>query len=184
MTSNRSALPASSFWRALIALVTFSLLAVSLTSVAMAKPGSGNSEASAACEDGGHLDWTRADGTAFKNEGACVKYAAQGNALVGIPEFSISYRPNFSSFASYTFTWAGLEPNTTLLLTWTSAFGDVWFQGLSSNNTVGAGSTTGIANCFTFIGGYGSAAVTATPAGGTSQVYPLALPDATACNPA
>jgi len=83
MTSNHLALPASSLRRVLIALATFSLLAVTLAVPVLGAKG-GNAAASAACENGGYLNWERADGTAFKNEGACVKYAAMGNALVAV----------------------------------------------------------------------------------------------------
>ena len=44
-----------------------------------------NAGAAAACENGGHLTYTTTDGTRFKNEGQCVKYAAKGNALMLAP---------------------------------------------------------------------------------------------------
>jgi hypothetical protein len=31
--------------------------------------------------EGGYLDWTRADGTLFRNTGACVSYVAHGGTL-------------------------------------------------------------------------------------------------------
>jgi hypothetical protein len=33
---------------------------------------------------GGYLDFTREDGTAFANTGECVSYAAQGGTLVPV----------------------------------------------------------------------------------------------------
>lgn len=112
MTPNYSALPASSFRRVLIALVTFSLLAVTLAAPVLGAKG-GNSAASAACENGGYLNWTTSTGAAFKNEGACVKYAAMGNALVAVNPFSISYRAGSSAgLFGYTATGSGLVPGT------------------------------------------------------------------------
>src|SRR5215470_6871945 len=43
--------------------------------------GGGNSGAAHACQNGGWMNWVRADGTAFKNLGDCVSYAAQGGVL-------------------------------------------------------------------------------------------------------
>ena len=42
----------------------------------------GNSAAAHACQHGGYKKFVRADGTSFKNTGACVSYAAQGGTLV------------------------------------------------------------------------------------------------------
>ena len=67
-----------------IAILCASLMLLSVLSVpAMAAPG-GNAAASAACENGGYQNYTDANGNAFKNEGQCVKYAANGNALVPV----------------------------------------------------------------------------------------------------
>ena len=69
----------------LVALLCASLALLGVLAMpAQAKPG-GNAGASAACADGGYLTYTTADGTAFKNEGQCVKYAAKGNPLVEDP---------------------------------------------------------------------------------------------------
>jgi hypothetical protein len=46
--------------------------------------GPGNSAAAHACQQGGYLDFTREDGTAFANTGECVSYAAQGGTLVPV----------------------------------------------------------------------------------------------------
>lgn len=42
----------------------------------------GNSAAAHACQHGGYKNFTRSDGTSFKNTGACVSYAAHGGTLV------------------------------------------------------------------------------------------------------
>ena len=41
----------------------------------------GNSAAAKACQKGGWKNWVRADQTPFKNQGACVSYAAHGGVL-------------------------------------------------------------------------------------------------------
>jgi len=53
------------------------------TGVAAAKhrPG-GNSAGAKACQKKGYLNWVRSDGSAFRNTGACVSYAAHGGRLV------------------------------------------------------------------------------------------------------
>ena len=58
-------------------------LLVGATSPAAAAPG-GNSAAAKACEEGGYRNYTRSDSTAFRNEGQCTKYAAQGGTLTPV----------------------------------------------------------------------------------------------------
>jgi hypothetical protein len=41
----------------------------------------GNSAAAHACQHGGWTNLVRSDGTSFKNQGACVSYAAHGGTL-------------------------------------------------------------------------------------------------------
>lgn len=70
--------------RVLIALVTLTLLTVSLSSVAMAKNGGnqgGNSANAKLCYKGGWEDWVRSDQTTFANQNECVSYAANGGTL-------------------------------------------------------------------------------------------------------
>jgi hypothetical protein len=43
--------------------------------------GGGNSDAAHACQKDGYLNYTRADGTPFKNTGDCVSYVAHGGVL-------------------------------------------------------------------------------------------------------
>ena len=59
------------------------LLVLAFASPAAAARG-GNADAAAKCEEGGYLNWTRADGSTFRNEGACVSYAARGGTLVAL----------------------------------------------------------------------------------------------------
>ena len=69
-------------------LLMLSVLTLGLTLIgsASAKPGDnggpGNSGAGHACQDGGYLNYTDADGNGFKNTGQCVRYAAQGGKLI------------------------------------------------------------------------------------------------------
>jgi len=43
--------------------------------------GTGNSDAALACQNGGYLTLNRSDGSAFKNVGDCVSYAAHGGVF-------------------------------------------------------------------------------------------------------
>jgi hypothetical protein len=49
---------------------------------ATATAGGGNSANAKLCQKGGWQNWVRTDGSAFKNQGSCVSYAAQGGTLV------------------------------------------------------------------------------------------------------
>jgi hypothetical protein len=74
--------------RVLIALVTLTLLTVSLSSVVMAKNGGnqgGNSANAKLCYKGGWEDWVRSDHTTFANQNECVSYAANGGTLTPDP---------------------------------------------------------------------------------------------------
>ena len=81
---------------AAIALAMLSILAIAAP--VAAKPGSGNSTGSAACENGGFRNWTRANGTNFKNEGDCTNYTAKGGVLVLIDRIA----PTITNVASST----------------------------------------------------------------------------------
>lgn len=123
MTPNRSTLPASSLRRVLIALVTFTLLAVSLSAPVLGAKG-GNSAASAACENGGYVNWTTATGAAFKNEGACVKYAAQGGVLQPVVTWTLDaglYFQGGTVLQAYHVFGTGWTPNTLMSFTVTGA---------------------------------------------------------------
>ena len=62
---------------AAVGLSTLSLLAVmSASPAAAAAPTKGD------CKQGGHSSLTRADGSGFRNQGACVSHAARGGTLV------------------------------------------------------------------------------------------------------
>ena len=49
--------------------------------VATANAGGGNSANAKLCQKGGWHSWVRVDGSAFKNQGDCVSYAARGGTL-------------------------------------------------------------------------------------------------------
>ena len=123
-------------------LVLATLVLVAFALPAAAKPGGGNSGASAACENGGYRDYTRSDGTAFKNEGACVKYAAQGGTLTPVvtDPFTVSYIVRPDGFFAAVIGFTGLEPNTDLLVTETH--GVISTTGGFSSGATGEGTIT------------------------------------------
>lgn len=103
----------------MVAIVSMLALLVLATPGAGAAPG-GNAGASAACENGGYLSYTDANGKAFKNEGQCAKYAAKGGTLVRIPvsipaSITVSFIPHDSYYPACipVAHLAHFEPNTT-----------------------------------------------------------------------
>ena len=68
--------------KARLILVSCAVLALTVgIATATAEDGPGNSDAAKACQKGGWQELVREDGTAFKNAGDCVSYAAQGGTL-------------------------------------------------------------------------------------------------------
>ena len=61
-------------------LVLCMVLALTIA-VAGATAGGGNSANAKLCQKDGWRNWVQADGSAFKNQGDCVSYAAQGGTL-------------------------------------------------------------------------------------------------------
>ena len=61
-------------------LVLCMVLALTVA-VATATAGAGNSANAKLCQKGGWQNWVRLDGSPFKNQGACVSYAARGGTL-------------------------------------------------------------------------------------------------------
>ena len=68
-----------------ILLVCCAALALTV-GITTATAGGGNSEAAKACQKDGWKNLMRADGSAFKNEGDCVSYAATGETLTTKPQ--------------------------------------------------------------------------------------------------
>ena len=145
---------------------------------------SGNSEAAAACQDGGYVDWTDAAGNAFRNTGACASYAAHGGALVPVVvdpvnPFTVAYRASGTDGFFATVTGLGLEPDSSvdLLLTWGGEplpIGDV--ADASGNVTFTAsGSCTSLGSPLTAV------SVAGTPAGREHMEFSVPLPDASIC---
>jgi hypothetical protein len=84
------------------------------TGSASADKGSGDD--TDACKNGGFANYTRVDGSTFKNQGDCVSYVAQGGQL--LPK--VSAPPVIASF-----TFDGVEgcgPNGALNLLFTATF--------------------------------------------------------------
>jgi hypothetical protein len=80
----------------------------------------GNSAAAHACQHGGYKNFTRSDGTSFKNTGACVSYAAHGGTLVAKSQAQLdceSFGGTFTlggPFALGTSVWTCVWANTDL----------------------------------------------------------------------
>ena len=93
-------------------VLTLTILGV-LAAPTLAKPGDGNAAASTACADGGYLDYTDANGAAFKNEGQCTSYAAQGNRLVPVltPCEQAASDAGFTNLAAFATIFAGNDGN-------------------------------------------------------------------------
>jgi hypothetical protein len=174
---------------AAIALALLTLLA--MAAPALAKPGAGhaggNAEAAAACEDGGYANWVDATGNGFRNEGACVSYAAHGGTLVPVePDpvslFSVSYAPSGTNGFVATLTGSGLEPDSTvdLFFTW----GDTTTFLGSVADASGGVTFTASANCASAGSPLTAVAAAGTPVGGEHTEFSLQLPDASICRPA
>jgi hypothetical protein len=96
---------------AAIVLATLSILAIAAP--VAAKPGSGNSTGSAACENGGYVSWTRQDGSTFKNEGECAKYTAKGGVLVPAQTVSVQwFASSTPGRVQFAFSWSGYTAST------------------------------------------------------------------------
>ncbi len=177
MSSTRTARSIHPF--AAIAFALMAMIATALPAVA-----GGNASASAACEGTGYLDWTDADGNAFRNAGACVSYAARGGTLAPvvvdeIDPFSVAYSVSGANAFTITVTGSGLAPNSPVdvILTWggPSIFlgGDADASGAASFSVEGA--CTSMGSALTEV------TVVGVPAGGEQTAYPFPVPDTTVC---
>jgi hypothetical protein len=78
----------------------------------------GNSAAAHACHHGGYKNFTRLDGTTFRNTGACVSYAAHGGTLVAKSQAQLdceSFGGTFALGGTFTFgaaVWSCQWSNT------------------------------------------------------------------------
>ena len=91
------------------------VMILSMLVLPMATAAQGNSDDAHACQHGGYLNYTDADGNPFKNTGQCTRYAAQGEALVPaayIRFHVISVESPF--YVVGTIEGAGLAPGTTV----------------------------------------------------------------------
>ena len=98
------------------ALGVFALVAVPLAGAKKPSPGSepGNSGAAHECQKGGYLSLVGADGTTFKNVGACVSFAARGGQFATglvIPAGMTATLSN-AQFGDALLPTAPLAPNT------------------------------------------------------------------------
>jgi hypothetical protein len=157
---------------------------VAFAAPVLAAPG-GNSAASAACEDGGYLDYTRTDGTAFRNEGACVRYSAQGGVLVPVVvgPFSVTYSSIGTNAFRAVIDGTGLEPNSlvTIHFVWPGRSVHISGPAVAADAT-GNFTFTHEEQCDDVDGnGMTSLTVTGTPAGGSETAYSLEVPDSSIC---
>jgi hypothetical protein len=70
-----------------VAIAAVAALGAPIIAMPAASAGGGNSADAHACQHGGWRNWVREDGTAFKNTGDCVSYAARGGMLTS-PRFA------------------------------------------------------------------------------------------------
>jgi hypothetical protein len=168
--------------RAGAAIGLAAVLAFAVAVPTLAKAG-GNSAASAACEDGGYVNWTDEAGNPFRNAGACVSYAAHGGTLVPVvvvvSPFSVAYRASGTNGFVATVEGSGLEPDSSV---------DVVFTWGSTTMTLGNVADATGAISFSVSGvcsSLGSAltgvSVVGIPAGGEQTEYSFPLPDASIC---
>jgi hypothetical protein len=169
------------------------LTILALAAPVAAKPG-GNDAGSAACANGGYLNWTTSTGAAFKYEGACTKYTAKGNARVAIVSVTAQYRlSDFLIAGVHTFyvqvDWRGLAPNTPInLVTQFGTFVDtnqLTMSGASGEGTVDSAVVPLIIPCRLPSGATLTAVtIEPTPSGATvAETYPEPSPCGTAPAP-
>jgi hypothetical protein len=158
-----------------------------LATIAFALPvaAGGNAAASAACEGPGYLEWSDAEGDAFRNAGACVSYAARGGTLVpvvvDVNPFAVVYRASGANGFEATVTGSGLEPESSVdvYMTWGDVpapmpIGDLAdASGNASFFVTGACTSGGLALT--------EFAVVGIPAGGEQTEYPFPVPDGSVC---
>lgn len=134
----------------LVAVLALATATVALAPAASAgnghgsNPGNpGNSGAAKACQKGGYLSLVGADGTTFKNVGACVSFAAHGGAFATglvIPAGKTATLTN-AQFGDE-FPTMPLAPNT-----WTNCPGDSLAYGYQLNLGANVQIATGGAGC-------------------------------------
>jgi hypothetical protein len=147
-----------------------------------AKPG-GNAAAAAACRHGGYVNWTRADGTTFRNEGDCVSYAARGGVLVAVDvaPFAVVYTYLDPGVFRATVTGTGLEPGSAYQLSFVWPDRSVAIQ--ADADTGGGFTLIRDEQCLDATGaGLTSVTALGIPAGGVETTYTLPLPDASICS--
>jgi hypothetical protein len=123
----------------------FALVAAPLAGAKKPAPGSGpgNSGAAHKCQKGGYLSLVGADGTTFKNVGACVSFAAHGGQFATglvIPAGKKATLSN-AQFGDF-FPTAPLAPNT-----WTNCPGDPLAYGYQLNLGANVQVATGGMGC-------------------------------------
>jgi hypothetical protein len=169
--------------RLLVLAVTLAALmtAVSAPAVSAHRPVHPRVVEAAKCLHGGYQDYTRADGKPFRTVAHCVVYALLGGKLKPAFQVSIAYATQVGSFFEATVTWTGVEPNSDMHISFVYANGTTVI-GLGWDSASGAGQRGGIvATCGGGAAELSDVEVGVIPAGGSSQIVSVPLPDATVC---
>ena len=163
------------------AVVLALVLLAALATPVLAASG-GNSGPSAACANGGYLNYTDTAGNPFRNEGACTSYAAHGGTLVPVVQgpFSVTYTDAGGGVYNSVITGTGLEPlsHVRFAYVWPERSVIVDFDIDASGTVVFSHGES----CYDINGNHQtSLTATGTPAGGSETDYPLALPPTSIC---
>ena len=96
------------------ALGVFALVVAPLAGAKKPAPGSdpGNSGAAHKCQQGGYLSLVGADGTTFKNVGACVGFAAHGGLFATVSSSRLVRRDPVQCAVRFFIPTTPLAPNT------------------------------------------------------------------------
>lgn len=138
--------------RRFTASLAFCVLLLTLLGGVMASPvaAQGKSEAAQLCQNDGYLDYTRQDGSTFKNAGQCTSYAAQGNELESVSvadlSFAFDFNVNGSGLNVVTWSGSGLMPGSVVTLDiyfvdGTSVLGRELYGGVDANGDFAANSS-------------------------------------------
>lgn len=155
-----------------LGLVVIALSAAALSLAGTAVAGGGNSENAQRCQHGGWQTLLRTDGSAFRNQGECVSYAARGGLLQEMASLTVTFEKVNCLNLRVIATGFGLRPGTfvSIYLDGVFAVGD--YGPVEADGTIAT-------NGGWFWGGIAGAVVTAagtTAAGETITSPPVVAP--------
>jgi hypothetical protein len=74
-------------WKSRVGVLALTAtMGIGLVGIASPAGAAGNNDNAKACQQGGFVNYSRTDGTRFKNAGECTSYAAKGGTLVALPD--------------------------------------------------------------------------------------------------